>query len=51
MSNPRRSYNREYKTRKGARASLFEYVEAFYNNKRIHSSLGSLTPAGYEQAL
>jgi transposase InsO family protein len=38
----------KYLTRDEARASIFEYIEVFYNRKRIHSSLGYLTPEEYE---
>jgi len=41
----------DYETRKKANTSLFEYVEVFYSHKRIHSSLGYLTPVDYEQAV
>lgn len=27
-----------------ARLAIFEYIEAWYNRKRIHSSIGYLTP-------
>lgn len=40
---------RSYHTRREARQSLFEYMEVFYNRQRRHSSLGSLSPAVYEQ--
>lgn len=33
------------RTRVEAHANLFRYVEVFYNNQRLHSSLGYLTPA------
>jgi transposase InsO family protein len=42
-------HDEEYETREQARASIFEYIEAFYNNKRLHSSLGYVTPVAYEQ--
>ena len=38
-------------TRQAARASVFEFVELFYNRERRHSSLGYLSPAEYEQAI
>ena len=40
-----------YPTRQAARASVFEFVELFYNRERRHSSLGYLSPAEYEQAI
>jgi transposase InsO family protein len=39
-----------YETRAQARASIFDYIETFYNPKRRHSSLGFVSPAEYEQA-
>lgn len=39
----------KYKTRLEARLSLFEYIEIFYNRKRLHSSLGYLSPVEYEK--
>ena len=32
-----------------ARASVFEYVETFYNSKRIHQTLGYVTPNQFEE--
>ena len=37
-----------YETRTEARASLFDDIEVFYNRKRLHSSLGDLSPADFE---
>ena len=34
-----------HRTRRKARAALFEYIEIFYNRKRRHSSVGYRTPA------
>ena len=28
---------------------MFEYIEAFYNRRRRHSTLGMVSPAEYEQ--
>jgi putative transposase len=35
---------RDYLTRDEARADVFQYVEGFYNRRRLHSGLGYLTP-------
>jgi transposase InsO family protein len=40
-----------YQTREQARASIFEYVEVFYNRHRLHSSLGYLSPEQFERSL
>jgi putative transposase len=39
----------DYQTRAEARHSLFEYIEVFYNQQRLHSALGYLSPAEYER--
>lgn len=39
-----------YRTRAEARASIFEYIEAFYNRQRLHSSLGYMSPVDFEAA-
>lgn len=31
-----------------AKTAVFEYIEVFYNRRRIHSALGYLSPAAYE---
>jgi transposase InsO family protein len=41
--------NLKYKSRQEARVSLFEYIELFYNRKRLHSSLGYRSPVEYEK--
>lgn len=38
-------------TRASARRAIFEFIEVFYNRQRIHSSLGMLSPAEYEQSI
>jgi transposase InsO family protein len=37
-------------TREEARRSLFEYIEVFYNRRRLHSSLGYVSPVQYEES-
>ena len=39
-----------FATREAARASIFEYVEVFFNRIRRHSSLGYVSPDEYERA-
>ena len=43
-------HHRKYATREQARQSIFEYVEVFYNRKRLHSSLGYVSPESFEAA-
>lgn len=43
-------HHNEYATREQARRSIFEYVEVFYNRKRLHSSLGYVSPESFEAA-
>jgi transposase InsO family protein len=42
-------HDEQYTTREQARASIFEYLEVFYNRVRRHSSLGFLSPAEFER--
>jgi transposase InsO family protein len=41
-------HHEDYQTREEARASIFEYIEVFYNRRRRHSTLGFKTPTDYE---
>jgi putative transposase len=43
-------HHEDYHRRAEARASLFEYIETFYNPTRRHSSLDYLSPVAYEQS-
>jgi len=38
----------DYKTKDEARASLFHYIETFYNRRRRHSFLGYISPVEFE---
>ncbi len=40
---------KRYKTREEARRSIFEYIEIFYNRKRLHSAIGYCSPVEYEK--
>src|SRR3974390_2617364 len=37
-----------FDTKAGARREIFEYIEIYYNNRRLHSALGYHTPSQYE---
>jgi putative transposase len=41
----------QYATREQARQSIFQYIELFYNRKRLHSALGYLSPEAFEASL
>ena len=38
-----------YRTRQQAIASIFDYIETFYNRKRVHSTLGFISPLAFEE--
>lgn len=44
-------YVQEYQDITEARASLKQFIETLYNRKRLHSSLGYITPVEFEAAL
>jgi transposase InsO family protein len=37
----------DWPTRAAARAAIFEYIEAWYNRQRLHSTPGYLSPAQF----
>lgn len=39
----------KFPTRQAAKTAIFEYLETFYNARRLHSALGYKSPAHYEQ--
>ena len=43
-------YLSEYDNLADAKAQIGHFLEAVYNQKRLHSSLGYLPPAEYEEA-
>jgi len=45
-----RMWDRPYQTRDEARQSVFDYIEVFYNRKRLHSALDYRSPVAYEQS-
>ena len=44
-------HRQAWPTRAMARQAVFEWIESFYNLKRLHSSLGYRTPAAYEATI
>ena len=44
-----RVHHRVYATREQARRDLFQYIEGFYNPRRLHSALGYISPADAER--
>ena len=44
-------HHEQYVTRDQARQSIFEYIEVFYNRKRLHSALGYQSPESFEASL
>lgn len=38
-----------FKTQDQAKKAIFEYIETWYNNKRLHSSLGYMSPIEFEK--
>lgn len=39
-----------YRTRQEAKTAIFEFIEVFYNKKRLHSALGYKSPEQFEAA-
>jgi putative transposase len=40
-------YGTRFKTKKEARKAIINYIEGFYNSRRLHSSLGYKSPREY----
>lgn len=44
-------HHEKYKTREQARLSIFDYIELFYNKKRLHSHLNYVSPETFENTM
>jgi transposase InsO family protein len=44
-------FGRRFSTRAEARTAIFDYIESFYNPRRLHSSLGFISPVNFESNL
>lgn len=42
-------YGRRFKTREEAKLAIIEYIETFYNSRRLFSSFGNMSPMEYER--
>ena len=42
-------HGERFSTRQDAKKQVFEYIEIYYNRKRLHSGLGYLSPEAFEQ--
>ena len=43
-------YHRKFKSRAEAKAAVFDYIEGFYNRKRLHAALDYVSPEAFEAA-
>ena len=41
---------KKYETIEDVKRDMFEYIELFYNRKRLHSTLGYMSPVEYRIA-
>jgi putative transposase len=44
-------HHEKYKTREQARLSIFDYIEVFYNRRRLHSYLNYVSPEDFEKSM
>lgn len=45
------THHQAFPDRDSARTQIFQYIEIFYNRKRMHSSLGYQSPESFERML
>jgi putative transposase len=45
------THHRQYKTRQDAYHDIFDYIEVFYNRRRLHSYLGYVSPEDFEKGI
>ena len=43
-------HRHHFPDREAAKSTIFEYLEGFYNRRRLHSALGYKSPVSYEEA-
>lgn len=43
-------HRQRFPDREVARSAIFEYLEGFYNRRRLHSALSYRSPTDYEEA-
>ena len=41
--------NLEFPSKQAAKTAIFDYLETFYNTRRLHSALGYRSPADFEE--
>ena len=41
-------HGERFQTRSDAKYQVFEYIEVYYNRKRLHSKLGYISPEAFE---
>jgi putative transposase len=43
-------HDAKFETREQARREIFDFIEVFYNRRRMHSYLGYMSPVEFEDA-